>query len=228
MKDEIRQTLIDMGENKYGDFQSVLVPGKNNIIGVRIPKLREYAKRLAKEHSESALEGEDIYYEEVMLRGLIIGYLKTDTNKRLRLIEAFVPLIDNWAVCDTFCSTLRFTDKNREVMWNFLQPYIRSEKEFYARFGAVMLLDYYISEEYIDRTLTELSKINTAEYYSSMAVAWAVAECYIKFPDRTEPYIVQKIFDKDTHNRAIQKICDSFRVDSAKKIELKGYRINGK
>lgn len=228
MRDEIRQELIEMSENKFGEFHSSLVPGKNNILGVRIPKLRKYAKELARDYGESVFEGEDIYYEETMLRGMIIGYLKIDNERRLRLIREFVPLIDNWAVCDSFCPTLKFTNKNREMMWDFIQPYIHSEKEFSARFGAVMLLDYYINEEYIDRTLTELSKINTAKYYSSMAVAWAVAECYIKFPDRTEPYIVQKNFDKDTHNRSIQKICDSFRVDSAKKIELKGYRINGK
>lgn len=226
MKDEIRKTLIDMGEKNYGEFHSALVPGKNNIIGVRIPKLREYAKKLAKECGDSALEGEDIYYEETMLRGMIIGYLKIDNDRRLRLIREFVPLIDNWAVCDSFCPTLKFTNKNREMMWDFIQPYIHSEKEFSARFGAVMLLDYYINEEYIDRTLTELSKINTAEYYSSMAVAWALAECYIKFPDRTEPYIVQKIFDKDTHNRAIQKICDSYRVDKAKKEAIRKLKIN--
>ena len=225
MKDEIRLRLIDMGENKYGEFHSALVPGKKNIIGVRIPKLREYAKKLAKECGDSALEGEDIYYEETMLRGLIIGYLKTDTDKRLRLIEDFVPQIDNWAVCDTFCSTLKFTNKNREMMWDFIQPYIHSDKEFYCRFGAVMLLDYYVNDDYIDKTLAALSDINTAAYYSSMAVAWAVAECYIKFPDMTEPYIMEKRFDRDTHNRAIRKICDSYRVDSAEKEKLKGYKI---
>ena len=226
MRDEIRQELIEMSENKFGEFHSSLVPGKNNIIGVRIPKLRKYAKELARDYGESALEGEDIYYEETMLRGMIIGYLKIDNDRRLRLIEDFVPQIDNWTVCDTFCSTLKFTNKNREMMWDFIQPYIHSEKEFSARFGAVMLLDYYINEEYIDRTLTELSKINTAEYYSSMAVAWALAECYIKFPDVTEPYIVEKRFDRNTHNRAIQKICDSYRVDKGKKEEIKNLKIN--
>ena len=221
MTDEIRQKLLEMSENKFGKFSNSLIPGKNNIIGVRIPKLRQYAKKLAADCGESALEGDDIYHEEIMLKGMIIGYLRINAEDRLGLIRDFVPLIDNWAVCDSFCSTLKFTNKNREMVWSFLQPYIHSDREFYARFGAVMLLCYYVNDEYIDNTLEKLSNINTTAYYSSMAVAWAFAECYIKFPDKTEKYLLQKVFDKDTHNRAIRKICDSYRVEKDKKEKLK-------
>lgn len=222
MTEEIRQKLIDMRENKFGEFNSSLIPGKDNILGVRIPKIRAYAKELAKECGESALEGDDIYFEEVMLRGMIIGCLKTDLDRKLELIREFIPLIDNWAVCDSFCPTLKFTKKNPTLMWDFIQPYIHSDKEFEQRFGAVMLLDYYINDEYIDRTLTALTEIDTAAYYSSMAVAWTMAECYIKFPEKTLPYITEKRFDKDTHNRTLRKICDSYRVAQDQKEELKG------
>ncbi|MBQ8135733.1 MAG: DNA alkylation repair protein [Clostridia bacterium] len=228
MNDELRQRLMEQSENQFGEFNASLIPGKNNILGVRIPKLRAYAKELAKTLGTVALEGEDIYFEETMLRGMIIGYLKMEAEERLKLIAEFVPLIDNWAICDSFCSTLKFANKNREMVWEFIQPYINSAKEFEQRFGAVMLLDYFINEEYIDRTLEKLAVINTEAYYSSMAVAWTAAECYIKFPEKTLPYITEKRFDKDTHNRMIQKICDSYRVESDKKQELKKLKINNK
>ena len=228
MNDKIRQRLIELSENKFGEFNASLIPGKNNILGVRIPKLRAYAKELAKTLGTDAFEGEDVYFEETMVRGMIIGYLKLKTEDRLKLITDFAPLIDNWAVCDSFCSTLKFANKNREIVWEFIQPYINSDKEFEQRFGAVMLLDYFVNEEYIDRTLKALAVINTEAYYSSMAVAWAAAECYIKFPENTLPYITEKRFDKDTHNRMIQKICDSYRVEPDKKQELKQLKINNK
>ena len=228
MNNEIRQTLLKMGEDKLKDFSVSLIPGAKGIIGIRLPKLREYAKVLAKTQGEAALEGDDRYYEETMLRGMIIGYLKTDDDRKFGLIQAFIPLIDNWGVCDSFCSTLKFTRKCLGRMWDFLHPYIHSDKEFEQRFAAVMLLDYFVSEVYIDQTLTALSEINTAAYYSSMAAAWALVECYIKFPGKAEVYITEKRFDKDTHNRAIRKICDSYRVELDKKSRLKELVIKSK
>lgn len=220
MTDEIKNRLLTMSDNQYGAFSTNIIPNAKNIVGVRIPKLRQYAKELAKTLGENSLVGEDdFYYEEIMLRGMIIGYMKVDTDKRLVYIKEFIPKIDNWGICDSFCSTLKFADKNRERVWKFLQSYIHSDREFEQRFGAVMLLDYFVNDEYIDRTLTALSEINTEQYYSSMAVAWALAECYIKFPEKALPFIRQS--DTDTLKRTIRKICDSYRVDGDTKKQLK-------
>lgn len=223
MKENIRNDLLSMGDNSLRDFSSAIIPGAKNMIGVRLPKLREYAKALAKTDGEAALAGEDIYYEEIMLRGMIIGYLKTDNERRFELIRSFVPLIDNWAVCDSFCSTLKFAKakKNQALVWDFIQPYIASDKEFHARFGAVMLLDYFVNEEYINRTLCALKSINTETYYSSMGAAWLAAECFIKFPQKTMTVFKENSLSAETNNRAIRKICDSFRVDNADKEKLK-------
>lgn len=221
LNNKIRLKLEKMSEENIRKYSSKVMPNVGNVLGIRLPLLREYARELAETFGEKALDGEDIYFEEKMLRGMIIGYLKTDAEKRLEYIREFVPKIDSWGICDSFCSTLKFTNKNRCLVWEFIQPYAISEKEFEERFCAVMLLCYFVNEEYIDRTLELLKSINTKEYYSSMAVAWALAECYIKFPEKTLPYIEEKSFDSATHNRALRKIFDSYRVDGQKKEELK-------
>ena len=221
MKQEIREKLISLSENKYREFSSALVPNSDNMLGVRLPKLRKLASEIAVTDGISCLDGDDIYFEETMLRGMVIGALKIDTKKRLELISGFVPLINNWSVCDSFCASLKFIRKNKELMWDFIEPYCRSDKEFYKRFGAVIMLDYFVDEEYIEYTLKRLSVIETTEYYSSMAVAWAVSVCYVKFPKETKAFLLSGVLDDDTYNRTIRKICDSYRVQKADKDFLK-------
>lgn len=220
MKQEIREKLISLSENKYREFSSALVPNSDNMLGVRLPKLRKLASEIAVTDGISCLDGDDIYFEETMLRGMVIGALKIDTKKRLELISGFVPLINNWSVCDSFCASLKFIRKNKELMWDFIEPYCRSDKEFYKRFGAVIMLDYFVDEEYIEHTLKRLSVIETTEYYSSMAVAWAVSVCYVKFPKETKAFLLSGVLDDDTYNRTIRKICDSYRVQKADKVFL--------
>lgn len=225
MNPEIRKKLEECCEHKYAEFSGSLVPGAGNMLGVRIPVLRKYAKKLSK-NGEDILNGDDdIYFEEKLLRGMIIGYIKTDVKSKLKLIKSFVPLIDNWSVCDSFCCTLKFPESDKSNVLDFLQPYIHSNKEFEQRFAAVMLLDLYINDEYIDKTLEALKIIDTNAYYSSMAVAWTAAECYIKYPEKTLPYIKDAAFNTPTHNRTIRKICDSYRVKKEDKLMLKKFII---
>ena len=141
------------------------------------------------------------------------------------LIKNFVPVIDNWAVCDSFCPTLKIKKNDLAVIWDFIQPYLNSDKEFYIRFGVIMLLDYYINDDYIDSTLEALKNVDTTAYYASMAAAWTMAECFIKYPDKTLPYITERVFDKATHNRTIQKLCDSYRVSAEDKEMLRKTKI---
>ena len=122
-------------------------------------------------------------------------------------------MIDNWAVCDSFCGTLKIAGKHKEEMWGLLAPYLGSELEYECRFGAVMLLDYYIDEDYVDRALCALDRIRSQAYYSRMAVAWAVSIFYVKMPERVMPYLQKNHLDDWTYNKALQKICESLRID---------------
>lgn len=219
--DDIRSRLKAMADPKYRDFHAKLCPGMTDNLGVRTPQLRTLAKEIAKGDFRSYLQtARDDSYEETLLQGMVIGCAKMDFAERLSLIESFVPKIDNWATCDLFCSTLTFTKRYLREVREFLKSYLCSDKEYFLRFGVVMLLDYYITDEWIDDTLQTLENIRHEGYYVKMAAAWAVSVCYIRFPEKTEILLRNNCLDDFTHNKAIQKIRESKRVPQAKKDAL--------
>lgn len=218
MKKTIRDQIFELADEKYKKFHTKLCPTNSSIVGVRIPFLRKLAKEIAKgDWREYFKTAEDKYYEEIMLQGMVIGYAKVELNERLKLIEKFIPKIDNWGICDSFCNGLKFIKSNKETIWNFIQPYLKSNHEFYIRFGVVVLLDFYIDEDYISCVLDALDEIKHDGYYVKMAVAWAVSVCYIKFPEKTMLYLKNNSLDDFTYNKSLQKITESFRIDAETK-----------
>ncbi|MBU5333078.1 DNA alkylation repair protein [Anaerocolumna aminovalerica] len=218
----IREELFNLADEKYRLFQMGLCPDTDGIIGVRLPVLRKLAKEIAKGDWRTYLKnGNNQYFEEIMLTGMVIGCVKTDMEEILKYVGEFVPQIDNWAVCDSFCAGLKFTKLNKSRVWDFLQPYLFSKEEFQIRFGVVMLLDYYIEDDYIDRILNIFNEINREDYYVKMAVAWAVSMCFVKYEVKTIHFLEENELDDFTYNKAIQKIIESLRVDQETKTKLK-------
>ena len=226
MKQKIKKELKQLVDEKYREFHKGLCPGTENILGIRVPVLRDYAKKLAKEYEIKELlkNIDNEYYEEIMLQGMLIG-LEKDKDKGiqniLKDIEEFVPKIDNWAVCDVFCAGLKMTKKHVKEMWDFLQKYVTSDKEFEIRFGVVMILDYYITEEYLEKNFAIFDNIKSDQYYVQMAVAWAISVCLIKFYDKTIEYLKNAKIDKFTYNKALQKAIESYRISQEQKVELR-------
>lgn len=215
---KIREELLSLCEVKYRDFQRNLCPGVENILGVRVPLLRKIALKLSKDDYAAYLNNEDVkYYEETMIRGLMIGYIKVDHDKRFEYIQKFVPEIDNWAICDSFCSNLKFTKKNMNEVWEFLMTYLTSNKEFELRFVIVMMLNYFMTDEYIDDVFNVLDDIKHDGYYVKMAVAWAISVAYIHFPNKTLDYLKDNNLDHFTYNKSLQKITESDRVSKEEK-----------
>lgn len=218
MENIIRKQIFELIDTDYQKFSAALIPNINNVLGVRLPELRKIAKIIAKGDWRTYLETtEDEYFEEIMLQGMVIGYVKADIEEILFYVASFVPKINNWSVCDSFCTGLKFTKENKERVWEFLQPYLSSKKEYEIRFGAVMLLDFYIETEYIDRVLNLLDLVKHERFYAKMAVAWAVSICYVKLPDSTMEYLRNNTLDNFTYNKALQKIIESNRVDKETK-----------
>ena len=136
-------------------------------------------------------------------------------------IEEFIPKIDNWAVCDVFCAGLKITKKNKEEMWDFIQKYLKTDKEFEIRFAIVMILDFYIEEEYLQKNFKIFDNINSQDYYVQMAVAWAISICLIKFYDETIKYLSNANLDTFTYNKALQKAIESYRITDENKEKLR-------
>ncbi len=220
MKNEIKQKLFELSDKKYKEFHSNLCPGTDNIIGVRVPILRNYAKELFKENDwKKTIEQIDSeYYEEIMLQGMLIGQAKNENiNIILKYVENYVPKIDNWAICDVFCSGLKITKSHKKEMWNFIQKYLDSDKEFEIRFAIVIILDYYIEQEYLNEDFKIFEKINNDGYYAKMAIAWAISICLIKFYDETVKFLKSAKIDKWVYNKSIQKAIESYRISDDRK-----------
>lgn len=228
MKEKIKQKLFELSDKKYHDFHSSLCPGTENIIGVRVPILRNYAKELFKENDWKQVfkQIDNEYYEEIMLQGMLIGEAKNeDINIILKYIEEYVPKIDNWAICDVFCAGLKITKKYKMEVWNFIQKFLKSDKEFEIRFAIVMILDFYIEEQYLEKAFEIFESVKSDEYYVKMAIAWAISVCLVKFYDKTVIFLSGCKLDSWTYNKAIQKSIESYRISNDKKENLKKMKI---
>ena len=224
----IRAKLLEMQDLKYKEFHSNLCNTCNyEMIGVRVPELRKFAKELVKENFKEFLKNTDImYYEEVLLKGLIIGCAKLSFEATCNELEKFIPLIDNWAVCDITCSSLKITKKYMDEMWNFLKKYIKSHKEYEIRFAVVMYLSYYINPKYLDKIFAFFENINNDEYYTKMAIAWFISIAYIKEKNMTLEFLKTTNIDNWTYNKALQKIIESYRVKEFDKNRIRKMKKN--
>ncbi len=225
----LRGKLAESVDEKYKKYHQSLVPGLSNMLGVRMPKVRELAKWASKQNWEA--EWDDLSndcYEELMIKGILIGYGKLNQEEQTAYLEKYVPLINNWGICDCCCSTWKFMRKNQEYWFDFLKLYLESENEFEVRFAVVAMLDHFINDAYIDRLFQAFDAVRQEGYYVKMAIAWAVSVCYIKYPEKTWEYLQKKSLDNFTHNKAIQKIRESYRVSKEEKDRLLELKVNTK
>lgn len=223
--DTIRNRIVALADENYRQFHSRLCPNTTNIIGVRLPLLKALAKEIVKGDWRTYLAvAQNEYYEEILLQGLVIGFAKGTVEEVLSYAADFIPKIDNWAICDSFCANLKITKNQPTRVQEFLQPYLASTNEFELRFAIVMLLDFYITDTYIDQVLLELDKIKHDGYYVKMAVAWAISICYIKYAEKTMQYLKHTTLDDFTYNKALQKITESLRVTKEEKAIIRSMK----
>ncbi|WDH96436.1 DNA alkylation repair protein [Paenibacillus urinalis] len=225
MNNQLKEQLLALSDQKYQQFTARLIPNITNLLGVRHPELHKLAKTIAKGDWRTYLkQADDEYFEEVMLQAMVLGYIKTDIDELLEYVAAFIPKITNWSICDSFCSGLKITKKNKPRVWEFVIPYLSSADTYHIRFGVVMLLTYFVDEEYIEQVLQKLDTIHSEEYYVQMAVAWAISICYIKMPEQSTKYLLESSLDKFTYNKALQKITESYQVSAEQKELIRSMR----
>lgn len=211
-------------EVEYKKFSEKITFTKYEILGIRLPKLRVIAKEIAKGNYKSYLEiSNNIYYEEVMIKLLVISNIK-DLNECINYFDNTIDLIDNWALCDTFCNSLKIVNKNKSYFLSKIKDLIKSNKTYYVRVGLILLLCYYVEEEYLDVIINLLDTIISDEYYVNMAEAWLVCEIFIKYENIGLNYLRNNKLNKFTNNKSISKIRDSYRVSK----EMKDYILKFK
>ena len=222
---EFQTRLVSLADDEYREFSMRGIPSDRPFIGVRIPDIRKLVSKISPEDFDTFIDVTPIAIEEVLARGLVIARLPYE--KMLEVFDSQIKYLDNWCTVDIFISALRKTVKHHEAdfLEKKIEPLLKSQDEFAVRAGLVSLLDFYVKEEYLHLIFDRIESLNRhVEYYVKMAIAWLLAECFIKFPDETFSYMKTSSLEKWTFNKAISKISDSYRVEKDAKDLLKKIR----
>ena len=221
----IEKELLELQDKKYKDFQSKLVPNidSNNIIGIRTPELRNYAKKLFKSNDfESFLEElPHHYYEENLLHFFVISMIK-DFDECVKRVIEFLPYVDCWPVCDQ--ASPKCFSKNHDSLLPYIKNWLKSKETYTIRFGIRMLMNEYLDKDYKPEYLELVSKVKSEEYYVNMMKAWFFATALAKQYTSTLPYIENNKLDTWTHNKTIQKAVESYRIIEEQKEYLKSLK----
>lgn len=224
---KILDEIISNKDEGYKAFQSKLLPGIDNILGLRGPIAKQIAKKYANTNIGDAFLKDLPHscYDENLVHGYMLGFLKADANILKSRIVDFLPYVDNWAVCDSMVCGMKSFFKNIDSVAELVFSCLKSDKTYTVRFGIVSLLSYYVNDNYIERILQEALKIKSDEYYVKMAVAWLFSVCLVKQYEKTISIIESKALDKWTHNKGIQKAIESFRITKEQKEYLRTLKI---
>lgn len=219
---EIKEYLKEHADSDYQAFTQKLVPNVANVLGIRMPELRKLAKMIIKEDIRSYLEEYPCeFYEDYMLRGLVIAGANMPIEEKINYLRAFVPTIDNWAVCDSMISSLKLKKNELVPVYDFLMEYKNSKNEYELRFLFVTLMYYYLEDIYLDSIIEIINDTEVDYYYTNMAIAWLLSYMYLYNPSYAINYLKNNPLNKFTHNKAIQKIIESKRTNEEEKEKLK-------
>ena len=222
---EIQKELFSLQDKEYMKFSSKLTPNvpEDTIIGVRIPEIRKLAKKLVKnnEYEDFLKELPHKYYDENLLHGAIISESKNFENC-IKLLDNFLPFIDNWAVCDTISP--KIFKKHKKELIEKIKEWSQSDKIYTCRFGVEMLMTHFLDEDFKKEYLEMVANIHSEEYYVKMVVAWFFATALAKQWDYAVIYLEDNRLDVWVHNKTIQKARESLRILEDKKGYLKGLK----
>ena len=211
---ELNELINKSIDKKYAEFHGKLVPN-TTIRGVRIPVLRQIAKQFSQ--YDDFLENVSLNnYESISVACYYVGITTKDVLTLKKRVEYLLPHIDNWAVCDTFVSSLKVLkkQKQKDEFLSTLLTYLNSDNDFTVRFAIVCLLDYYVQDDLTDDLLNKMLSLQGRDYYVDMAIAWFVSVAFVNCRDKTLKFLQQKKLNNNVQNLSISKICDSFRVSS--------------
>lgn len=223
---DIKAELFALADEKNAGFQYKLTPGieRPRFLGARMPQIRALAKRALKDGSCNAFLDTlpHYYFDENMLHGVMISGIK-DFDECVKRVEAFLPYVDNWAVCDSMSPAV--FAKNKAAALLLAREWIASPHTYTCRFGIAVLMRHFLDEDFSKEYISLVAAVRSDEYYVNMMAAWYFATALAKQWEQTVPFLENKTLGAWTHNKAIQKACESFRVSGAQKEYLKTLKI---
>ena len=222
-----REGLFSQGEEEYKKFHEKLLCSKLPVIGLRVPFLRKTAEKIAKEDGEGFLRfcGKDTY-EERLLYGLVAAALPVSYEAFLPYCDYYTEhLVENWAHCDVFCSSVKKKLKGHErEFFQYIEKYLQSENPWAVRVGIILMLSHYLTPEYMGEVLERTDAIHSQHYYVRMGQAWLLATAWAKEREASLEYLSHSHLDDWTFNKFIQKACESYRVSQEDKKYLRSLK----
>ena len=226
MIQQIREELFRLQDTEYCDFQKKLIPtaDPDAMIGVRTPELRKYAAQLVKneEVSEFLSDLPHRYFDENQLHAFIVSEIR-DFDRCVREVIRFLPYVDNWATCDQMSP--KVFRKHKDELLPHIREWMDSGKTYTVRFGVGMLMQHFLDGDFRPEYPEWVARIRSGEYYINMMVAWYFATALAKQYEQVLPFIVNRRLDGWTHNKAIQKAVESYRITPEQKEYLKSLKI---
>lgn len=223
--DKHLEALFAMQDAAYRDFQAKLIPNipYETIIGVRTPALRAFSKEFWKSAEKDAFLASlpHTYYEENNLHGFLIEKMR-DFQETVAALDAFLPFVDNWATCDSM--NPRSLTKDKTALLSVIRRWLASDKTYAVRFGIKTLMQYYLGEDFLPEYAEMVAAVESREYYVNMMRAWYFATALAFQYETILPILREGRLDLFTHNKTIGKACESFRITSEQKAELRALR----
>ena len=208
---EFLDYLKSLSDKKYKEFSDGLTPGAELSFGVRVPLLRNAAKKIAKGNYGEFLNCKiGAYREEIMMRGFVMSLIKCGYAQMLSYMKSYAKIINSWDTCDTV--TFKGVKKHLAEFWNDVGDFIHSSNPWEVRFGFLHLMSFYLTDEYIDGVLDYVNEINSDFYYVQMMQAWLVATAAAKQRDKAFAFLADNRLNAETQNMAVRKIRDSYRI----------------
>ncbi len=226
IRDDIRKELYNLQDKEYRDFQSKLIPDVDvsYFVGVRTPDLRKLAKLMSKRDdiNEFLSDLPHELFDENQLHAFIISEIK-DFDSCLAHVESFLPYVNNWATCDQMSPKV-FKQHKAELL-GLIDSWLASGETYTVRFAIKMLMEHFLAEDFKVEYAEKVATVTSDEYYVKMMVAWYFATALAKNYDEVVPFIENKRLEKWTHNKAIQKSVESYRITDDQKEYLKTFKI---
>ncbi|RDY31110.1 DNA alkylation repair protein [Lachnotalea glycerini] len=218
---EYLKYLKTFADKDYRDFQISLMPNVKNILGIKMPALRKISNEVLKGNWRSFLElCSSTYYEEITVKGLIIGMCNVSFLEYTHLIDNYSLLINNWVTCDTFCTGLKSINNYPIEFWIYIESLFKSKNPWQVRMSLVIIQNFYLNDNYINQILLKIDNVHHEFYYVKMALAWLISSAYIKYPGITYGYLTNNTLDVWTYNKTLEKILESRDVTNEQKLMI--------
>ena len=221
----IQEYLLSQADQKYRDFTLPLIPNidEDSFIGVRLPVIKKYAKELDDKQRDDFLKAlPHQYHEENLLHAFILSNMK-NYDEFINYIDAFLPFVTNWSVCDTICN--KHLNKHKDELIKEIYKWLKSGETYRVRYAIKCLMNYYLGEDFKEEHIQKVREVALDDYYVQMMIAWYLATGLAKNYDSFTKVIEERWFDKVIHNKAIQKAIESYRVSDEHKYYLRTLKI---